>query len=188
MTRSSVSEITVMHASLVKLIFLIELWKNEELIANGYIDKFQLPSDIKAGMYILRTELMALHSNNITRSGIGGGPQVFTHCFNVEIKGEGTSEPAGVKFPGGYKRDEPGIKFNLYANGDGEAWDNYVSGIKKLVAIFVVLTKVYRLFLDLQNIRASMTIPQGRNLFFPTRIGASFHRNSSLSTKRIRRL
>lgn len=77
-------------------------------------------------MYILRTELVALHSNNVTIKGIGG-PQFFTHCFNVEIKSDGTATPDGVRFPGGYKRDDPGVDFNLYTKGDREAWESYVS-------------------------------------------------------------
>jgi hypothetical protein len=65
-----------------------------------------------------------------------GGPQFFTHCFNVDIKGDGTVTPPGVKFPGGYKRDDPGVKFNLYVSE--AAWDNYVSisrGGKRIMAL-----------------------------------------------------
>jgi hypothetical protein len=85
----------------------------------------QLPSDIKPGMYILRTELIALHSNKYAMPKLGfGGPQFFTHCFNVDITGDGTQTPAGVKFPGGYRREDPGVAFNLYTSE--AAWDRYV--------------------------------------------------------------
>ena len=53
-----------------------------------------------------------------------GGPQFFTHCFNVDITGDGTVSPPGVKIPGAYKRSDPGVKFNLYVSE--AAWDNYV--------------------------------------------------------------
>jgi cellulase len=96
-----------------------KLWANEFIIADGYRNTFQLPSDIKSGTYILRTDLLSLHGN-----GLIDGPQFYTHCFNLEILGNGTISPPGVKFPGGYKKDEPGVIQKLYA-GPG-AFDNYV--------------------------------------------------------------
>jgi cellulase len=110
-----------------------EQWENEKLISQGNRDTVQLPSDIKSGRYILRTELVALHSNSMSIPGIGG-PQFFTHCFNVDITGDGTATPAGVKFPGGYKRTDSGVKFNLYVND--AAWDNYVSVSGNSMATF----------------------------------------------------
>ncbi|KAF2405581.1 hypothetical protein EJ06DRAFT_526096 [Trichodelitschia bisporula] len=101
-------------------------WANEDLIEHGTADTFQLPSDIKPGTYVLRTELLALHGNRMNYLPQDGysGPQFYTHCFNVEILGNGNVEPAGVKFPGGYKRDEPGVKFNLYKSE--KDWDGYI--------------------------------------------------------------
>jgi cellulase len=96
---------------------LIEKWVNEEILNNSRRDTFPLPSDIKAGMYIFRTELLALHGNSFgegqPKKGTGAGPQFYTHCFNVKILGDGTATPDGVKFPGGYKRDDPGVQFSL---------------------------------------------------------------------------
>lgn len=46
----------------------------------------------------------------------GGGPQFYTHCFNVEISGDGNVVPEGVVFPGAYKRNDAGVGFNLYKN------------------------------------------------------------------------
>jgi lytic cellulose monooxygenase (C1-hydroxylating) len=108
-----------------------ELWANEELIKQNYTDIFKIPSDIKPGLYVLRTELLALHGN--TRSSeptLYSGPQFYTHCFNVEISGNGNATPDGVTFPGAYKRDDPGVKFNLRATQ--EAKDNYVSTMNNL--------------------------------------------------------
>jgi cellulase len=103
------------------------LWANEDLINKDTADTLQLPSDIKPGVYILRTELLALHGNAMTSTpSEGSGPQFYIHCFNLDIQGSGTAEPKGVKFPGAYKRTDPGVKFNLYAGGQA-AKDNYVS-------------------------------------------------------------
>jgi hypothetical protein len=112
-------------------------WANEIIIEAGYKNTFQLPSDIKPGMYILRTDLLSLHGN-----GMIDGPQFYTHCFNLDISGTGNAAPSGVKFPGGYKENEPGVVFRLSGNPD--AYANYVSraflnvcmstdGIKKLI-------------------------------------------------------
>jgi len=102
-----------------------KLWANEKLIKQNYTDFFKIPSDIKPGLYVLRTELLALHGN--TRSSeptLYSGPQFYTHCFNVEISGNGNATPEGVTFPGAYKRNDPGVKFSLRATQSAK--DNYV--------------------------------------------------------------
>jgi hypothetical protein len=130
-----------------------DAWANEDLIKAGTADTFQLPSDIKPGLYILRTELLALHGNRMSATPTAySGPQFYTHCFNVDITGNGNAVPEGVTFPGSYKRDDPGVKFNLYRSQAD--WDNYVS--------FVCSTYYYA---------ASLTWQQG------------YSRSSSLSRK-----
>jgi len=63
---------------------------------------------------------------------MGGGPQFYTHCYNVKITGNGNTVPkTTVKFPGGYKRNDPGVAFKLR---DKAAWDNYVSAIYSSVS------------------------------------------------------
>jgi lytic cellulose monooxygenase (C1-hydroxylating) len=94
------------------------------------VDRFQLPSDIKPGVYVLRTELLALHGNSVQGAANpvnGRGPQWYTHCFTVNVTGTGNVEPRGVKFPGAYKRLDPGVKFILFA--DKETWKDYVSTV-----------------------------------------------------------
>jgi cellulase len=105
-------------------LFCTGIWANEKLINAGNVDTFQLPSDIKPGMYILRTEIVALHSNQ-PPPPLKPAPQFFTYCFNVDIKEDGTVTPEGVKFPGAYKVTDSGVKFDLYKPGDN--WDSYVS-------------------------------------------------------------
>jgi Auxiliary Activity family 9 (formerly GH61) len=84
-----------------------KLWANEELIKSDRKDTFQLPSDIKPGMYILRTELVSLHYATRT------GAQFYPHCFNIEIRGPGTATPEGVKIPGAYSAKDPYLAFEL---------------------------------------------------------------------------
>ena len=105
-----------------------EKWANEDLIDESHdAETFTIPSDVKPGLYILRTELVALHGNNISPQPVrGGGPQYYTHCFNVEISGNGNAAPEGVTFPGGYKRMDPGVAFVLRNKAK---WDSYVSAV-----------------------------------------------------------
>jgi cellulase len=103
-----------------------KLWANEELIKQNYTDHFKIPSDIKPGRYVLRTELLALHGNSMSSEPtLYSGPQFYTHCFNVEISGNGNAVPEGVTFPGGYKRNDSGVKFNLRTATQPDR-DNYV--------------------------------------------------------------
>ena len=98
-----------------------KLWANEELVASDRKDTFQLPSDIKPGTYVLRTELVSLHYAK--RSG----PQFYPHCFNIEIRGTDTATPEGVKIPGAYKAKDPYLVFDLYTRSNAENnWEGYV--------------------------------------------------------------
>jgi hypothetical protein len=97
-----------------------KLWANEQLIKADRRDTFQLPSDIKPGMYVLRTELVSLHYATRT------GPQFYSHCFNVDITGDGTATPEGVLIPGAYAANDPSLVFRLYKEGGVENnWENY---------------------------------------------------------------
>jgi len=89
-------------------------WATDEMIDNGNSWNITIPWDIKPGTYLLRHELLALHFAN------GGipigtpGPQFYLMCAAVDIEGPGAVEPAGVTFPGAYKKDDPGLIFKLY--------------------------------------------------------------------------
>jgi len=99
-----------------------KLWINEEIIKNDRKMTFQLPSDLKSGMYVLRSELIALHYSSTQ------GPQVYPHCFNIYINGTGTAAPTGVKFPGGYAPKEKALTTNLYdRSGKPLNWEKYVA-------------------------------------------------------------
>ena len=92
------------------------------MIKNDRKNTFQLPSDIKPGMYVLRTELLALHYAN------RANPQFYPHCFNIYINGTGTATPPGVKFPGAYKISEPSLSTSLFTKSGAPTgnWDKWV--------------------------------------------------------------
>ena len=83
---------------------------SDELIANGNSWKFTVPKDLKAGEYVLRHEIIALHS-----AGQTDGAQNYPQCINLKVSGSGTSSlTGGVSATEFYKADDAGIKFNLY--------------------------------------------------------------------------
>lgn len=94
-------------------------WANEIASENGDSYTVQIPSDIRSGTYVLRTELIALHGNaaQLSRSPLAG-PQFYTYCFNIEVTGGGTAQPEGVKFPGAYTRENFAAGIYLPFKGD----------------------------------------------------------------------
>ncbi|TFK45709.1 beta-1,4-endoglucanase [Heliocybe sulcata] len=77
-----------------------------------------IPSALKAGQYLVRHEIIALHS-----AGSYPGAQFYPDCFQIELTGSGTETPVSdalVAFPGAYTADTPGIVFNVY-NGKPDA-------------------------------------------------------------------
>jgi hypothetical protein len=88
-----------------------DLWANDMLVNNKNSWKVQIPSDIKAGDYIIRHEIVALHY--AVREN--AGPEFLISCANVKVLSDGTVEPKDtVRFPGAYKADTPSLKVNVY--------------------------------------------------------------------------
>jgi len=70
----------------------------------------KIPSDIPAGDYLLRAEVIALHT-----AGSSGGAQPYVTCYQITVSGGGNASPATVTFPGAYKATDPGILVNIHA-------------------------------------------------------------------------
>lgn len=70
----------------------------------------KIPSDLAPGDYLLRAEVVALHT-----AGSSGGAQLYMSCYQLTVSGTGTATPATVKFPGAYKASDPGILVNIHA-------------------------------------------------------------------------
>ncbi|CDO72529.1 Auxilliary Activities Family 9 protein [Trametes cinnabarina] len=72
-------------------------WAATQLIDNGYKWTSVIPSELKAGEYLVRHEIVALHSV--------GQPQFYPGCAQVKVTGSGSKEPSGselVSLPGLY--------------------------------------------------------------------------------------
>ncbi|PPQ92097.1 hypothetical protein CVT25_008263 [Psilocybe cyanescens] len=88
-------------------------WAATDLLtASNSIYTFTIPPKLKAGQYIIRHEIIALHA-----AYTYPGAQVYPGCIQVEVTGTGTALPTSfVSFPGAYTASTPGIVFDAYQN------------------------------------------------------------------------
>ncbi|KAL6230994.1 glycosyl hydrolase family 61-domain-containing protein [Aspergillus navahoensis] len=86
-------------------------WGDDELIKNNNSWMVEIPSSIAPGNYVLRHEIIALHS-----AGTEGGAQNYPQCFNLKVTGSGTDSPAGTLGTELYILDDPGILVNIYSS------------------------------------------------------------------------
>lgn len=85
-------------------------WGVDDMIANNGWSYFDLPECIAPGQYLLRMEILALHSARTE-----GGAQFYQGCAQINVSGSGSFTAAStVSFPGAYKADDPGILINIY--------------------------------------------------------------------------
>jgi len=90
------------------------LFGSDKLVNNKMVYTLKIPSNLKAGDYIIRHELVALHYALKDQ-----GPEFYISCANIKILGDGTAVPKKdetVRFPGAYKPDNPYLKFNLHSH------------------------------------------------------------------------
>jgi len=72
---------------------------------------FKVPSDIAAGQYLIRAEVIALHA-----ASPSGGAQFYMSCYQIKVTGGGSANPAGVRFPGAYSNSDPGIGLTIHTD------------------------------------------------------------------------
>ncbi|KUJ17046.1 uncharacterized protein LY89DRAFT_697291 [Mollisia scopiformis] len=86
-------------------------WASDTLIANNNSWSVTIPTDIASGNYVLRHEIIALHS-----AEEADGAQNYPQCVNLEITGTGTATPSGTLGTALYSETEAGILVNIYAS------------------------------------------------------------------------
>jgi hypothetical protein len=84
-------------------------WGTDQLIANNNSWTVVIPPTIAPGNYVLRHEIIALHS-----AGSANGAQNYPQCVNIAVSSSGTDKPAGVLATTFYNATDPGILFDLY--------------------------------------------------------------------------
>ena len=86
-------------------------WASDDLIKNNNTWAVKIPDNIAAGEYVLRHEIIALHS-----SGERDGAQNYPQCINIIVSGGGSEKPTGVVGTKLYTSEDPGILVNIYQN------------------------------------------------------------------------
>ncbi|KAK3328762.1 family 61 glycosyl hydrolase [Apodospora peruviana] len=90
-------------------------WAVDTMIANGGWHYFTMPSCIAPGHYLMRVELIALHS-----ASARGAAQFYMECAQIQITGSGTTTGSNtVSFPGAYSATDPGILVSIYDSTGG---------------------------------------------------------------------
>ncbi|KAF4458185.1 hypothetical protein F53441_36 [Fusarium austroafricanum] len=86
-------------------------WATTPLMKAGNAGvNYVIPECIKPGYYLVRHELIALHS----ASGYPGA-QFYPGCHQLKVSGSGSTTPTNlVAFPGAYASSDPGVTYNPY--------------------------------------------------------------------------
>ncbi|KAF2105421.1 endoglucanase IV [Lophiotrema nucula] len=87
-------------------------WATDVMMQNNFTSSSIIPKNLKAGNYVIRHEIIALHGGQNDN-----GAQNYPQCLNLKVSGGGTvSLPSGTAGTALYKRTDPGILFNLYTS------------------------------------------------------------------------
>jgi len=86
------------------------VWASDQLISTNNTWTVTIPSSVAPGNYVLRHEIIALHS-----AGNANGAQNYPQCINLKVTGPGidslTTGTPGDKL---YTPSDPGILVNIY--------------------------------------------------------------------------
>ena len=84
-------------------------WASDQLIDDSYSRSITIPTDIEAGYYVLRHEIIALHGAEDL-----DGAQNYPQCINLQVTGSGTATPSGTLGTTLYKDTDPGIYVDIW--------------------------------------------------------------------------
>lgn len=84
-------------------------WATDKMMGNGLTWDVTIPSSIAAGSYVLRHEIVALHS-----AGQDNGAQAYPQCINLKVSSSGSASPSGTLGKALYKAADAGILINIY--------------------------------------------------------------------------
>ncbi|KAI0169270.1 glycoside hydrolase family 61 protein [Hypoxylon sp. FL1284] len=87
-----------------------KVWGVDNMISNQGWVKFDLPQCIAPGDYLMRVEVLALHS-----ASRPNGAQFYMSCAQLKVGGSGSYSPSQtVSFPGVYEKSDTSIVTNIY--------------------------------------------------------------------------
>jgi len=87
------------------------VWGSDLITKAGSTFTFQLPNQLADGEYVLKHDILALHNAQ------NNDAQFYPTCTNIKIVGGNADSIASapkMKFPGGYKADDPNLHVNLF--------------------------------------------------------------------------
>ncbi|PGH28193.1 hypothetical protein AJ80_00083 [Polytolypa hystricis UAMH7299] len=85
-------------------------WGVDNLIAGEGLQTVTIPECIEDGDYLLRFEILALHS-----AYAAGQAQFYIECAQIRVSGgSGSAQPETVSIPGVFEADHPGILVLIY--------------------------------------------------------------------------
>ncbi|KAH6615971.1 glycoside hydrolase [Chaetomium sp. MPI-SDFR-AT-0129] len=88
-------------------------WGVDRMIAQGGWAYARVPECLEAGEYLVRQELLALHSAYDRM-----GAQFYQSCAQVNVTGGGSYVPTEtVSIPGAYGQEDPGVLIQIWVNG-----------------------------------------------------------------------
>ncbi|KAL2165904.1 hypothetical protein VTG60DRAFT_3622 [Thermothelomyces hinnuleus] len=94
-------------------------WGVDNMIAAGGWSYVDLPACLAPGQYLLRQELLALHSAYSRM-----GAQFYQSCAQLNVSGPGTCVPSQtVSIPGAYRQDDPGILYPDLGQRHTRQWE-----------------------------------------------------------------
>jgi len=87
-------------------------WGMGKLVADNSSWTSTIPAAIPSGNYMIRHELLAIHSG-------ADQPQFYPECAQLTVTSGGSGTPGPtVVFPGGYSATDPSIIIDVYANDE----------------------------------------------------------------------
>jgi cellulase len=93
-----------------------DAWGTEKMNKNCGKKSFIIPKSTPSGEYLVRAEVIALHSQPA---------QLYMTCYQIKVNNGGNGTPGPlVKFPGAYKSSDPGISINIHKQAPGYSYDH----------------------------------------------------------------
>lgn len=92
-------------------------WAADTLWETDLTWKVTIPASLKPGNYVLRHEIIALHS-----AYAEGDAQFYPQCINLEVSGNGQDSPEGVLGTDLYKSTDPGVLYDIYNDQTGPTY------------------------------------------------------------------
>lgn len=99
------------------------VWGMANLVANNNSWTSTIPATLAPGNYLLRHELIAIHTSN--------APQWYPECAQLVVTGSGTATPSAsylAAIPGVYSMSDPEINIDIYSNANADVTTYTIPG------------------------------------------------------------